>query len=813
MEDGPSHPQIVAILPPGPSDRNVNAMNSLGNLSDDVLLQTVARPPRTYLGAPGNPLAPQNRDSQAALWELSVIFTPEGPSGETWMCCARPREGAAGVENPFDPTGPKICGFIMVFRDPSNCNKHMRRHHSGEWASATVGRPTSLAGNARRQREVAAALGLQTQLPYMGNREREAHNERFVLMCALDLRPPHMNSHVGFQMFATGLNHGCVFVLFSSLRFFFLMSLSDSVFSPFPLVSSPRFRYVQQCSPHTFDNILLKLREVVLKQMREEFKKHRDSFPLGFGPVFSVQFDPWTGAGNAYLGISVSYVDEDFNLQRACLAVMEFPGSHTGETIAGAITNVTSDFFPGCRPSELFVAATSDSASNCKAAAVVLGVPHHPCDAHRLNTAVRWGMGTGGSEESCRNEPGRELIGRVCAAVAHFTRSPRRGELFRKVQEQFAEQASILEASAPDLRHVRHSATRWSGDYEMMLRVCELRGPQDLYFREHDTHKHLQLNFLEYKSLGHLCGVFADAMEVCTRLQGREGSSVSAAYGMFVELQRNATRDDIWVIDVHSNNPKRIRRNELDDNVAVRAQDEYAKELSKFTDLANATHAKKMCIILDLDVWMDLRHPDGDDTFDGESLLRAEYERFRPLVFPPGSGSGSGGSGSAPMPLSSAIPDSQSEGPEGMPLYLDRNNRRSSLPPMERTKRARTTLPDEVDEVTRYMAFSGRREEGETVFDFWRANRKRFPVLALLARKYLAIESTSCEVERVFSKSGYLLNKLRSCMLPWKVEAMMFVCTNKERHPLVIKFRAAMSGRRVAGDGDAGDGDGNGEVS
>ena len=97
MEDGRSHPQIVALLPPGPSNRNVNAMNSLGNLSDDVLLQTVARPPRTYLGAPGNPLAPQNKDSQAALWELSVIFTPEGPFGETWMCCARPREGAAGV--------------------------------------------------------------------------------------------------------------------------------------------------------------------------------------------------------------------------------------------------------------------------------------------------------------------------------------------------------------------------------------------------------------------------------------------------------------------------------------------------------------------------------------------------------------------------------------------------------------------------------------------------------------------------------------------------------------------------------------------
>ena len=83
---------------------------------------------------------------------------------------------------------------------------------------------------------------------------------------------------------------------------------------------------------------------------------------------------------------------------------------------------------------------------------------------------------------------------------------------------------------------------------------------------------------------------------------------------------------------------------------------------------------------------------------------------------------------------------------------------------MEGRKRARPT-PPAADEVTRYMTFSDPRKPGETVYDFWRANAKRFPVLAQMARKYLAIESTSCEVERVFSKSGYLLSKLRSCML------------------------------------------------
>jgi len=546
---------------------------------------------------------------------------------------------------------------------------------------------------------------------------------------------------------------------------------------------------VQQCSTHTFDKILLKTREDMFLQMRADFKKQIDSFPDGFGPSFSIQFDPWTStAGDPYLGISVSYLDEKFNLQRACLAVKEFRGQHTGQTIAGAITSVTDDFFPGLSPSQVFVAATSDSASNCISAAQHLCVPHHPCDAHRLNTAVRWGMGTTGTTgvdaPSCLNEPGRVLNTRVCAFVAHFTRSPLRGEKFRQIQEQYAEEASILEASAPDLRHVRHCITRWNADVAMMKRVCELRVPQELYFHEHDIDNPVRLEYWEYQSCGHLCGVFSDAMQVCTSLQGGEGSSVSAAYSMFLDLQYSAKRNNIWVIDMHNGGPKEISRLDLDDRVAARAQDVFAKKLSKITDLAKATHVKKMCIILDLEVWMDLR--DRDNTFDGESLLRTEYERHRALV----------PSGSAPAPSptepSTAIPDSQSdEGPDCIPLFLERNNRRSSLPSMQRRVRARPT-PSPDDEVTRYMMFP-HRQEGETVYDFWRTNAANFPVLAMMARKYLAIESTSCEVERVFSKGGCMIQKLRSCMLPWKVEAMMFVSTNKERHPLVKNFRAAMT--------------------
>ena len=47
---------------------------------------------------------------------------------------------------------------------------------------------------------------------------------------------------------------------------------------------------------------------------------------------------------------------------------------------------------------------------------------------------------------------------------------------------------------------------------------------------------------------------------------------------------------------------------------------------------------------------------------------------------------------------------------------------------------------------------------------WWSANEKRFPVLARLAQKYLAVPATSVPSERLFSVAGWLLNKKRARM-------------------------------------------------
>ncbi len=61
---------------------------------------------------------------------------------------------------------------------------------------------------------------------------------------------------------------------------------------------------------------------------------------------------------------------------------------------------------------------------------------------------------------------------------------------------------------------------------------------------------------------------------------------------------------------------------------------------------------------------------------------------------------------------------------------------------------------------------------------WWASEQKRLPILAELARKYLCICGTSVPSERMFSKSGYLVNDYRSRLAPRNVNMLVFLAKN-----------------------------------
>ena len=61
---------------------------------------------------------------------------------------------------------------------------------------------------------------------------------------------------------------------------------------------------------------------------------------------------------------------------------------------------------------------------------------------------------------------------------------------------------------------------------------------------------------------------------------------------------------------------------------------------------------------------------------------------------------------------------------------------------------------------------------------WWRVHASTYPVLAMLAKKYLCIPASSSASERVFSTSGNIVSKKRSCLKPHKVNMLVFLAHN-----------------------------------
>lgn len=58
---------------------------------------------------------------------------------------------------------------------------------------------------------------------------------------------------------------------------------------------------------------------------------------------------------------------------------------------------------------------------------------------------------------------------------------------------------------------------------------------------------------------------------------------------------------------------------------------------------------------------------------------------------------------------------------------------------------------------------------------WWKTHEKRFPTLAILARRYLCIPATSTPAECVFSTAGDIVNAKRNCLLPENMDKLVFL--------------------------------------
>ena len=64
------------------------------------------------------------------------------------------------------------------------------------------------------------------------------------------------------------------------------------------------------------------------------------------------------------------------------------------------------------------------------------------------------------------------------------------------------------------------------------------------------------------------------------------------------------------------------------------------------------------------------------------------------------------------------------------------------------------------------------------IFAWWRQNQDKFPILLKLFKRFNSAPPGSHEVERLFSRAGYIDNDRRNLLLPETLEKLLFLNVN-----------------------------------
>ena len=173
--------------------------------------------------------------------------------------------------------------------------------------------------------------------------------------------------------------------------------------------------------------------------------------------AFGFTTDMWTSRStHSYVSFTVHFITDEYHLKHHLLETKEFTESHTAQNIAEEMTSIINEWR---LESADLIAATTDNASNIRAALYILQCLHMPCFSLVLNLAVEKAMAVPGVSRA---------LARCCQLTSHFHRSTNASYVFKRKQAD-------LHSVQLNLPH--DVITRWNSSYYMVERVAEQQQP------------------------------------------------------------------------------------------------------------------------------------------------------------------------------------------------------------------------------------------------------------------------------------------------------------------------------------------------
>ena len=343
----------------------------------------------------------------------------------------------------------------------------------------------------------------------------------------------------------------------------------------------------------------------------------------------------------------------------------------------------------------------------------------------------------------------------------------------------------------------------------MMARILKLKKPLVEYFRRHSSNER-KLKSHEWKVTNEVCSLLDVVAEVTIRIQGGADTHLSQTMFNMREIHEIFGEDShaIRKLDQAYNGVDVETEEMAEKDLTAEAQQVRRVLLSKLANNELGTArmpVERICALLD-----PRRKDCSDDHFinGGEPLKTSAIADVKnvaktfvdpsngPAPSGTGGGSGSGGNGSNPpapkKPKKSYLEERRLK---RLAKHKESAASSSSASPSATVRRAALIGK----ELRLYMAEDVQpKETAFSLLEFWKRRRTGMPFLALIARLYNGIESTSCQAERNFSALAFLIGHLCSTTAPGKVERLMFLRLNRLFIPDIKALHDAVEAKKAA---------------
>ena len=445
----------------------------------------------------------------------------------------------------------------------------------------------------------------------------------------------------------------------------------------------------------------------------------------------SLVLDGWSAFHHGYVGVNIHYIDKNWKRVKINLGCKRFDESHTGEALAGFISDLTNNW----NIYEKIYVVVTDSASNMKTMFNFLPWDRADCGNHTAQLVIN---------DEVFNMASDDTLCCKCRTVCTFA-----NKSYQFAQALIQAQVSEDHPGVQGLYLVQDVATRWNSTFNMLERFLKLREGISKVLDDQKWEKKLKVNIyradwdLMSKVVTVLRG-FKEATEMLFSSQASISQIIPVVTIINESLKRSGEDQGVKSLKakLQASLQKRFSHKEFDAKYAI-------------ATLLDPRYKKNF-----------FQSQEAKDSVVAQLLNELKEEARK-------------GVGADVLLLPAAHPVEAVEEEEA---YTIKSLMKKVIAANQERNEAQPGSAGREEEIL--FGFLSAPVEESLCLEFWKEfenGAAEDPVklaLARLAKKYLTPPPTSTDVERLFSVAGNILTDERNPLLPENLDKLLFLKEN-----------------------------------